>query len=373
MHLYKRKSEGGKIYWYKFMYHGVIYQGSTGTKNQRDAQGIAARARLDVIEGKYEIKRPKAAPLFKAAMKDFLDNSRQQHAEHPNTTRRYELASKPLIQRFGTKVLNTITADDVEKYKTWRLNQGGKRGSGKGKVKETGRKLMPATVNRELACLKAMFNHFITLDVITKNPVKKVKMLVENNEKMRVLSYEEERLYLAACSQPLYDIAILMLETGMRPDEIYRMRCENVHLEAAYVFNPYGKTKAARRKLPLTKRASDVLKVRMDGAKGGYLFPFETDPDEPMKKANNAHTGALKRSGVAHFRLYDLRHTFATRAVESGVDLVTLAALLGHSRIQMVLRYAHPQQEHQVNAIKKMEEFSTTRQMAELKASEMIQ
>ena len=72
---------------------------------------------------------------------------------------------------------------------------------------------------------------------------------------------------------------------------------------------------------------------------------------------NNAHDRAVKASGVVHFRLYDLRHTWATRAAQSGVDLVTLAALLGHSKIQMVLRYAHPTQEHQTKAMEKMERY----------------
>lgn len=371
MHLYKRKDS--RFWWYKFMYHRVVYQASTGTKSRRGAEGIASKARLDVIEGKYDIKRQKAAPLFKDAMAAFLTHSRQQHAEHPNTTRRYETAAKPLTSAFGAKPLNAITPDDVERYKTWRLNQGGRRGAGKGKVKETGKKLKPATVNRELACMKAMFNHFINLDLIDRNPVARVKLLAENNEKMRVLSFEEERIYLAACSQPLHDIAVLMLETGMRPDEIYRMNRENVNLEAGHLFNPYGKTKAARRSLPLTGRAADLLETRLNAIEGNYVFPFDGDPNRPMKKANHAHYGALKRSGLEPFTIYDLRHTFATRAVESGVDLVTLAALLGHSKIQMVLRYAHPQAEHKVNAIRKLEEFSIARQMAELSASELVQ
>jgi integrase len=73
-------------------------------------------------------------------------------------------------------------------------------------------------------------------------------------------------------------------------------------------------------------------------------------------KLNNAHRGAISRCGTEPFRLYDLRHTFATGAAEAGLDLVTLASLLGHSRIQMVMRYAHPTEEHQINAIKKIEE-----------------
>ena len=76
-----------------------------------------------------------------------------------------------------------------------------------------------------------------------------------------------------------------------------------------------------------------------------------------MPKVNNAHDRAVKVSKVAPFRLYDLRHTWATRAAESGIDLVTLAALLGHSKIQMVLRYAHPTQEHQARSVERMEQF----------------
>lgn len=86
-----------------------------------------------------------------------------------------------------------------------------------------------------------------------------------------------------------------------------------------------------------------------------YLFPHEDDPDRSVPRVNNAHDAALKASGVNHFVLYDCRHTWATRAVEAGVDLVTLAAMMGHSRIQMVLRYAHPSQEHQFRAMDMIE------------------
>jgi hypothetical protein len=83
-------------------------------------------------------------------------------------------------------------------------------------------------------------------------------------------------------------------------------------------------------------------------------------------KVNNQHDTALKKSKVKKFRLYDLRHTWATRGVEAGVDLVTLAALLGHSKLTMVQRYCHPQQQHQFEAIKKLAVANAAREIAEI-------
>ncbi len=70
------------------------------------------------------------------------------------------------------------------------------------------------------------------------------------------------------------------------------------------------------------------------------------------------------RSGIAKCVLYDLRHTFATRMAMSGCDLVTLAALLGHSRIQMVTRYTHPVKQHKIDAIKKLQEMRANKKTA---------
>ena len=138
-----------------------------------------------------------------------------------------------------------------------------------------------------------------------------------------------------------------------------------MNLDAGYLFNPYGKTKAARRRINLTAEAARVLAGCLNMATGAYLVPHQDDPNLPVPKINNAHDRTLRRSGVRHSRLYDLRHTFATRAAMAGVDLVTLAAVLGHSRIQMVLRYAHPTEEHQANAMKRLEEFNAAEQAAE--------
>src|SRR5262249_8482004 len=138
-----------------------------------------------------------------------------------------------------------------------------------------------------------------------------------------------------------------------------------VSLDQSYVYIPFGKTKAARRRVPLTANAYAVLKARIGSAKGPYLFPHRKDCNRPMTSVKTGHATALLSSKVRTFRIYDLRHTWATRAAEAGMDMPTLAALLGHSKLNMVMRYAHPQEKHQTDAVKRLEAFNAAKEIAE--------
>jgi integrase len=359
MSLYKR----GKVYWFHFVWNGQSVQRSTKQGNKRIAETIEATCKSSLAKSEAGIVEKKKMPTFKAALLDFLKWSEQEHRAHPATFRRYQVSSGALLRYFKDAPLDKILPDDVERFKTARLSDFTTVRS-KAKRRITSKLISPATVNRELACLKAIFNNVLKSDVTLRNPVSRVKFCEENNEQTRVVSYDEQERYLAAATPMLRNVAMLMLETGMRPEEVYRIRRENVVLAKAYLVNPFGKTKAARRRVPLTAAASAVLKHVMTATTGGYLFQCETDASRPVPKVNNAHDRAVKAGKVAAFRLYDLRHTWATRAAMAGVDLVTLAAMLGHSRIQMVLRYAHPTQDHQHQAMEKLERFVSEQRIA---------
>ena len=358
MTIFKR----GEVYWYEFVHGGRRYRRSTGVKNNRVAGDIERAFRTALAKGEVGITERKPIPGFRSAMSDFLKWSEQQHTAHPSTHRRYKVSSVALLRFFADTTLDKITQDEVERFKTRRAAEFKTARAKKGRV-QIKRKVRPATVNRELACLKALINFAIKSDILIKNPVSGVKFLPENNQQMRVLSHTEEREYFAKASPVLSDIARLILETGMRPEEVYTLRPEYVDLLRRTVHVPRGKTAAARRVLALTSAALEVLQRRMSGIETPYIFPCETDSERPIPKVNNAHDRAVRESGVAPLRLYDLRHTWATRAAMSGIDLVTLAAMLGHSRIQMVLRYAHPTQAHQTKAMEQLERFNAELQM----------
>ena len=357
MKVFKR----GKVYWFDLQFEGKRYQKSTKERSKVKAENIAAAFRTALANRRVGIIERKAAPLFGEAMKAFLEWSEQEHAKHPGTYQRYLASSKALLvfRRFQGKAIDEITPAMIEGYKALRSGQRGKR---------TKRPLKPATVNRELACLKAMYNHALKERHDFRNPVSDVESLQERNEQDRILTFQEQRSYLAVASPNVKDVATLMLESGMRPEEVYRARVDRIDLENGYLFNPYGKTPAARRRIPLTSTALAIVKRRVGAATGPYLFPHRKDQDRSITTAHKGHVAALRDSKVAPFRLYDCRHTWATRAAQSGMDMPTLAALLGHSKLNMVMRYVHPQARHQAEEVRRLEAFNAAQEIAEVEA-----
>ena len=379
MRIFKR----GSTYWFELVYEGQRIQKSTRVKNRRTAGDIAAAYRTALAKGDVGITERKKVPSFAVAMSAFLKWTAQEHQTSPGTAERYRYSSFALLRFFPNVSLDRITPQEVERFKTSRAAEMVTvRGKAKDKRKSTGVKIRPATVNRELACLRAMFNHTAKDHHELRNPVSQVKLLAEANQQDRVLTFTEQRAYLAAASQTLADVAGLILETGMRPEEVFTLQAGSVSLKDRFLKVERGKTPSARRRIDLTDAAMKILKPRIADSQereesdraekrpsrkieSYYLFPCETDSDRPLPGIQSAHARALASSGVADFRPYDLRHTWATRAAEAGIDLVTLASMLGHSRIQMVMRYAHPTQAHQSSAMKKLEQHNKTREKAE--------
>jgi integrase len=113
-----------------------------------------------------------------------------------------------------------------------------------------------------------------------------------------------------------------------------------------------SKTKASIRRIHLSDKAKAILKARLERFDGDFLFPQnDKDGTGPIKVLDVQHRKALGAPGFK-FRLYDCRTTFATRALESGTDLLTLAAFPGHANLKTVSRYAQPSGERRAEALR---------------------
>ena len=202
-------------------------------------------------------------------------------------------------------------------------------------------------------------------ELIQKSPFfgGRVEFLHEKGRE-RTLSFDEERKYLKAAAPVLRDVATIMVEMGLRPGEIFKLRSEDVHDEAsaAYVHVREGKSDRAVRDIPITSRTLPVFKRRLSRSKGEFLFPRRVgngyDWSRPMTELEPAHQRALRASAIQPpFRLYDLRHTYGTRAVEAGIDVFSVAKLMGHSDLSTTERYVHLSKDHLEEAQKKIERF----------------
>jgi integrase len=353
------RREGSPYYVYDFIFKGRRCRGSTKLTNKIAAGRYENNLREKLAKSRAGILDPEPPPLFKAFAEQFLERTKNEM--RPKSTRRYGVSLKALYPRFGSMRLDEITPDGIARFKQARLEDA----------------LSPSTVNRDLACLRRILLYAVKKDVIATTPfvAHKVEFLRENRRE-RILNFDEERKYLAAASQPLRDVATLIVEMGLRPGEVCAIRCRDVHLLAIspFVHISAGKTANAVRDVPISARAKDVLKRRVAAAnaegEGEYLFPLRVgtghDWTAPMVELQPAHERALRDSKIIPaFRIYDLRHTYATRALESGTDPLTLMKLMGHADLKTLNRYVHLSKRHLGEAQNKIERYRAEREIAE--------
>jgi integrase len=344
----------GKVYWYHFEFQGRRIQESSGFQNKTAALRAEAKRKTDLHERRAGFTKLKQAPKFEEFVDQFLKWSEQQH--RPKTHELHACNCETLKRFFRGKWMDEITQGIVEDFKLARIRE--KRWG-----KHKGVAVSGVTVNRALSTLRLIYNYAERCGFRISNPVKHVEFFRETG-RTRIISLEEEIAYFAAASQPLKDIARVMLDTGMRPEEVFRIEKADLDFTEGAIFNPFGKTAAAKRKLSMTGEVWSIMKARTLTSKSRHVFPSRDNLDKPIGSVRKAHDAAVRRAKVMPaFRLYDLRHTYASRAVMAGVDLPTLAALLGHTSVHMTMRYVHPAEEHKREAAEKIEKFKAASAM----------
>ncbi|MDQ3713849.1 MAG: tyrosine-type recombinase/integrase [Acidobacteriota bacterium] len=344
MALYKRPNS--KYWWMKFTFDGQLIQQSTKCSNKRDALTVESAYRTQLALGKIGIEPKQKAPTFSKAVDDFLVWLKVEHAAQPNTYQRYHFSAGLLKKYLGSVKVDRINKKTVEDFIVWRSGQTSR------KTKDF---ITRETINNELLTLKMILKRLVESKILHDNPARGVKQLKANERNFHVITRDEEKLYLLAAPQPLQDVAIVMLETGMRCCEVYPICRQDVSLERGFLQVVKGKTASSIRQVHLSDRAQDVLRCRAGKFTGENLFPQnDIDGARATFTLDRLHLETVRKLKMK-FRLYDARHTFASRAVEDGIDLLVLASILGHSNLKMVMRYAHPSETFKADAIKRME------------------
>jgi site-specific recombinase XerD len=338
------------VWHYRFKLDGRQYSGSTRLaatrRNESKAKDIEAGHRLDLLEGRSHTRRILVRE-FSDAAKEFLEWVEVEHREHPNSSKRIVTSFASAKEFFGRSPVSTIDEGRIESFKTWRVTE---------------HKVRDITLRHDLHALSKFFGFAVKQHWTRDNPIRRVDIPSDADAiRMHILTPTEERLYFnyAAKQSDLHDLGRLILNQGMRPDEVVRLAKENVDIERGQVQVPGGKTPAARRTLDLVTESRMILAKRMAGT-SPWLFPSKRNPGQHITRLNSAHERVCEKAKKAKisfdFVLYDFRHTFATRMAQAGIDLATLAAILGHNSLRIVQKYIHPTAEHKREAMARYEE-----------------
>ena len=312
-----------------------------------EAKNWAAEIEREMRMGRYQDVRPAEKITFAESLTRYLEHVSS--SKRINSERRDRISAVALLGGFGQEIsLASITPQRLAVYRDARLKT-----------------VSPSTIQKEFALISHLFNIArkewgLSID----NPVTGISRPRVNNSRTRFLTKEEAQRLLDCAkesrNQKLYPYLLLMLHTGMRPSEAAGLTWGDVDLEARLV--KLLVTKTDLRYVPLTDVAIKALRsIRpLDTENDMYVFLpprrllSQQVLDIPCNYFKKSFGTAKARAGLDDVHLHDLRHTAASHLLMAGVDLRTLAEILGHKTMQMVQRYTHLLNDHKLKAVEKI-------------------
>lgn len=299
---------------------------------------------VKIAKGEYLGIHEEKRILFEEYAKEYLLYSKANKAL--KSYKRDVTSLNGLRVVFGGYYLFEIGPFMVEKYKAQRLQD-----------------VEPASVNREIACLRHMCNKAVEWGYGTKSPVTGVKLLKEPPGRIRYLDTAEIDELLKAvdslkrgCSQYLRPIVVLALNTGFRKNEILQLKWEDIDLKEKKITLKHTKNNEIRT-VPVNDTLYRELVKLTRHPESEYVFCDKNGI--PYGEVKKSFGNALSVAKIKDFRFHDLRHTFASHLVMRGCDLRTVQQLMGHKDIRMTMRYSHLSRAHLQEAVSKLDSLWT--------------
>lgn len=322
----------GKYFHYQFMIDGRPYRGTTKETVKSRAQQFEALliAEIRTTGGNVNLRRAPVLREFAKRFLAFVDAQTLSGQLDPDTKRYYTYGWKRLegtelagmrIDQIGTSDASVIS-----------FSHGG-----------------ASYANQAFRTLRRILHFAVDKKVLRAAP--KIKTLEELGRSSLVES-STEALLLKYAPQPLADVLVTMMDCGMRPEEVMRMRKQNILWDRSVVFVPYGKSFKSKRYVPLSERMHRLLQSRIEGdtpwvfpskrAKSGHLTTIAKQWAATLDAANLEAVEENLPRIPDDLKLYCARHTFATDMLAEGMNVAEVKELMGHDSLTTTMKYLHP-------------------------------
>jgi integrase len=354
------------VWWIDYYMDGHRKRERIGV-DKRLAETVLRKRKVEIAEGKYLDRQRPVTTTFEDLAEAYLSYARDQ--QQKRSWARDRTSIRALTGYFGGKRLTELTPASIEQYRAWR----------RATISRRGRAVMPATINRELACLKRMFNVARKGLMVLKggvplvNPMAMVSLDRERNERDRVLSGEEFRCLYYAAAPWLQPLLLVAYHTGMRAGEIRSLRWDQVDLKAGTIRLKSTDTKTDEgRVIPLNQALTSTLKTATRYVRCPWVFvnpslvdawqatPEHVDPRYQVTSITHAFERACRKAGVTHATFHDLRHTFVTNARRAGIDYFRIMAITGHKTMTVFKRYNTIDRDDLQQAMRQLDTYMDT-------------
>lgn len=326
------RKDGTPVWYYRFFWRGQKYQGYIGPVSRRTAKQVELKTKILVAEGKYAAAQPPPPPpTFVAFAPRFLDWYAVDR--RPQSWERYESRLRcHLLPYLGHLRLDACTTAVVDAYREARYRDGAKA----------------RTINGELTVLSQMLHTARDWEVLVTAKAPSIRLVRTEEAPQRILSEAEEARLLLAAPPRLRPLIVFGLHTGLRKQELTTLTWQHIDWERLQVEVTSGRAKNRKsRRIPLSQTARDILRDLIHPA-------IATIPSAPIfgyREWTMSFHRTRIRAGLREVTPHTLRRTFATRALERGVDIKTVQRWLGHSSITQTEKYLHPSMAHEQQAI----------------------
>ncbi len=315
-------------WWVDFRFGRERHRVRSPDNSKRGAEAYEALLRQRLARGEALNRPPETT--FEAFSERWMKTYVQTNNKPSEQKSKAYILRRHLLPWFGGLPLSQITSAKIEQFKTATLSDG----------------LSPKSVNNFLIVLMKCLRTAVDWEMLDKCP--KVKNLKAISQRLEFLAIDESRTLLeASAGTSWHDMILLALRTGMRLGEIFGLRWEDVDFSRRMITVQHSVVQGIegspknhqRRHIPMT---DEVCRTLFEERRGeGLVFRRQDGRPRAYHTAYKGLHRACDRAGLRRISWHVLRHTFASQLATKGVPLTAIKELLGHSTINMTMRYAH--------------------------------
>jgi integrase len=347
-----------RYWWYSFYFEGKRYRRSTKKTKRTAAAVVEANLLARLQEGQAVGLSRKMPPTLREFSVRFLEWVKNSQQLTPNSKRYYKYGWRLLD---GSKLagmrLDHISQDVAESTELLRPVLNRRKKTKEGRYEETKKKIACTGhyTNQALRTLKRMQSKAVEWKILREVPKVRLvyapgrdRLMDEQTENELEQAYHEpiKHRRVLRLREQAWLVMVIMQDSGMRPDEVFPMKIENIHWNQQRIWIPEGKTENARRWVPMSDRMSTMLKAWCGSRKAGWVFPSTRSKSGHLRSIAKGFQAARERAGLDKKLVpYSARHMYGTYTMERSGNAFAVSKAMGHADLKSMQPYQHQELE----------------------------